>query len=144
MFGLGMSELILLGVLALIIIGPKQLPEVARTLGRLINDIKRSTEGLTDEIKKQAGMDFEVTDFMNQRKQNAAAELLRRAQEEDEKKTAAAALLENESNGADGQMAFDVEPKPGQYVSEETRKGHGDKGPSSPPVNDNKKDDSNG
>ncbi len=68
MFGLGMSEIILLSVLALIIIGPKQLPEVARTLGRFINDLKRSTEGLKDEIKKQAMGDFEIEDYLRQKK----------------------------------------------------------------------------
>jgi sec-independent protein translocase protein TatB len=67
MFGLGMSELILLGVLALILIGPKQLPEVARTLGRFINDLKRSAEGLTDEIKKQATVDLDL-DSLDPRK----------------------------------------------------------------------------
>lgn len=60
MFGLGMSELIVLGVLALILIGPKQLPEVARTLGRFINDLKRSAEGITEDIKRQAKVDLEL------------------------------------------------------------------------------------
>ena len=67
MFGLGMSELILLGVLALILIGPKQLPEVARTLGRFINDLKRSAEGLTEDIKKQATIDLDL-DSLDPRK----------------------------------------------------------------------------
>jgi sec-independent protein translocase protein TatB len=60
MFGLGMSELILLGVLALILIGPQQLPEVARTLGRFINDLKRTAEGLTEDIKNQARVDLDL------------------------------------------------------------------------------------
>lgn len=60
MFGLGMSELILLGVLALILIGPQQLPEVARTLGRFLNDLKRSAEGLTEDIKQQARVDLDL------------------------------------------------------------------------------------
>lgn len=70
MFGLGMSELILLGVLALILIGPQQLPEVARTLGRFINDLKRSAEGLTDDIKKQARveLDLDSLDFRKDQK----------------------------------------------------------------------------
>lgn len=70
MFGLGMSEIILLSVMALIIIGPKQLPEVARTLGRFINDLKRSTEGLKDEIKRQAMGDLEIEDYLRERKKN--------------------------------------------------------------------------
>ncbi|OYZ24658.1 MAG: hypothetical protein B7Y39_00330 [Bdellovibrio sp. 28-41-41] len=67
MFGLGMSELILLGVLALILVGPKQLPEVARTLGRFLNDLKRSAEGITEDIKKQARVDLDF-DSLDPRK----------------------------------------------------------------------------
>lgn len=67
MFGLGMSELILLGVLALILIGPKQLPEVARTLGRFLNDLKRTADGLTEDIKKQARVDLDF-DSLDPRK----------------------------------------------------------------------------
>lgn len=57
MFGLGIGEVIVIAILALVLIGPDQLPEVARTLGRFINDLKRSTDGLTEDIKKQTKMD---------------------------------------------------------------------------------------
>lgn len=52
MFGLGFSEIMVLAVLGLILLGPEQLPEVAKTIGRFISDLKRSTEELTDEFKK--------------------------------------------------------------------------------------------
>lgn len=55
MFNLGFSEIVALGVLALVLIGPKQLPEVARTLGRLMNEFKKATHELSGgllEIKK--------------------------------------------------------------------------------------------
>ena len=58
MFGLGMSEIIFLGLLALIVIGPKELPELARTIGRFMNELKRSTSVLTDELKQQAKFDL--------------------------------------------------------------------------------------
>lgn len=70
MFGLGMGEILVLAVLGLILIGPEQLPELARTLGRFINDLKRTTEGLTDDIKKQAKVDIDL-DFMNPNKTKA-------------------------------------------------------------------------
>lgn len=57
MFGLGMSEIIFLAVLGLIVIGPKELPELARTIGRFLNELKRSTDVLGDELKKQARVD---------------------------------------------------------------------------------------
>lgn len=52
MFGLGFSEILILAVLGLVLLGPEQLPEVARTLGRFFNDLKRSTDEITDEFKK--------------------------------------------------------------------------------------------
>lgn len=66
MFGLGMSEMILLGVIALVVIGPKELPGLARTIGRFINELKRSTDSLTDEIKQQTRVDF-LSDYNNNR-----------------------------------------------------------------------------
>ena len=50
MFGLSIAHMILLGGLALIVIGPKQLPEVARTLGRFLNELKRVTSDVTKTI----------------------------------------------------------------------------------------------
>lgn len=49
--------MVLLSVLALIFIGPKQLPELARVVGRLLNEFKRATGELTSsftDIKHQA------------------------------------------------------------------------------------------
>jgi Sec-independent protein translocase protein TatA len=42
MFDLGSGEMILLAAIALIAIGPKQLPEVARSLGKMLNELKRT------------------------------------------------------------------------------------------------------
>lgn len=62
MFGLSFGEILVLGVMALILIGPKQLPEVARNIGRFMNDLKRATEGLTADLKKQAKVEFDLND----------------------------------------------------------------------------------
>lgn len=51
MFGLGFSEILVIGVLALILLGPEQLPDLARKLGRFINDLKKTTDGLKEEFK---------------------------------------------------------------------------------------------
>lgn len=50
MFNLGLSEMILIGIIALIFIGPKQLPEIARTIGRMLNEFKRASDDLTSSI----------------------------------------------------------------------------------------------
>ncbi|MCB0386441.1 MAG: twin-arginine translocase TatA/TatE family subunit [Bdellovibrionales bacterium] len=65
MFNMGFTELIVLGVFALIVIGPKQLPEVARVVGRLINEFKRATGDFTSSIssvKHQANQYMQKTE----------------------------------------------------------------------------------
>jgi sec-independent protein translocase protein TatB len=59
MFGLGFSEILVLGVIALIFLGPEQLPELARTVGRFMNDLKRSTESITEDLKAQVNIDLQ-------------------------------------------------------------------------------------
>lgn len=59
MFNIGFSEMLVIAGLALILIGPKQLPEVARNIGRLLNELKRSTNSFTDELKAQVDFDLE-------------------------------------------------------------------------------------
>lgn len=58
MFNLGFTEMLFIAGLALILIGPKQLPEVARTIGRMMNDLRRSTNVFTEELKAQTEIDL--------------------------------------------------------------------------------------
>lgn len=51
MFGLGASELLLLGIIVLIFIGPKELPTVARAIGRFLNEVKRGSDAFKSELK---------------------------------------------------------------------------------------------
>ncbi len=53
MFGLGIQELILILVVALIFIGPKKLPNLARSLGKAMREFRRAT----DDIKHNFEMD---------------------------------------------------------------------------------------
>lgn len=57
MFGISFTHFALLAILGLILIGPEQLPEVARTIGRFLNEIKRSTNFMAEEIKQATRID---------------------------------------------------------------------------------------
>jgi sec-independent protein translocase protein TatA len=52
MFGIGMQELIIIAIIALIIVGPKKLPDLAKTLGKGFNEFKKATDGMTDDLKE--------------------------------------------------------------------------------------------
>ncbi len=52
MFGIGVPELIVILVIALIIFGPGKLPEIGSALGKGIRDFKKAFEGGEEEIKK--------------------------------------------------------------------------------------------
>jgi len=50
MFGVGMQEIIVILVVALIVIGPKKLPDLARALGRAIGEFKRAADDLKEDL----------------------------------------------------------------------------------------------
>jgi Tat protein translocase TatB subunit len=52
MFGIGMPELLLILALALIVLGPKKLPELARALGKGMAEFRRATDELKDELRQ--------------------------------------------------------------------------------------------
>jgi sec-independent protein translocase protein TatB len=51
MFGIGMTELLVILVVALVVLGPSRLPEVARTLGRALGELKRQSSDVFDEFQ---------------------------------------------------------------------------------------------
>jgi sec-independent protein translocase protein TatB len=51
LFGIGMPELLLILAIALIVVGPKKLPELARALGRGFAEFKKATNELKESLE---------------------------------------------------------------------------------------------
>ena len=50
MFGIGMQELLLILVVALIVLVPKKLPDVAKSLGKAMNEFKRAASDIKESL----------------------------------------------------------------------------------------------
>ena len=59
MFGIGMQEIVLICVIALIVVGPKKMPELARALGKGYGEFRRAF----DEMKRNVETDFQTDEI---------------------------------------------------------------------------------
>lgn len=75
MFDVGFSEIVLIAVVCLIVIGPKRLPETVRFLGFWLGRIRRSLSNARAEMEREFGLDEIRRDLHNQ-------ELLQRLEDE--------------------------------------------------------------
>jgi sec-independent protein translocase protein TatB len=66
MFGIGLPELMVIIVIAVIVFGPDRLPEFARQAGRFVRQMRQFTQTARDDIRTELGpefADFELTDL---------------------------------------------------------------------------------
>ncbi|WP_095108876.1 Sec-independent protein translocase protein TatB [Pseudomonas sp. Irchel 3E20] len=57
MFGISFSELLLVGLVALLVLGPERLPGAARTAGLWVGRLKRSFNAIKNEVEREIGAD---------------------------------------------------------------------------------------
>jgi len=57
MFGISFSELLLVGLVALLVLGPERLPGAARTAGLWVGRLKRSFNAIKAEVEREIGAD---------------------------------------------------------------------------------------
>ena len=66
MFGIGLPELAVIVVVAVLVFGPDRLPEFGRQAGRFVRQVRQFTQAARDDIRAELGpgySDFELTDL---------------------------------------------------------------------------------
>lgn len=72
MFGLGMQELIVIFVIALLVFGPSKLPELGRSLGRAMAEFRRASEELKEGLTAELSTEEEKASAPTREEQHAA------------------------------------------------------------------------
>jgi len=62
MFDIGFQELVIIFVVALLVFGPKKLPELARTMGKWMTEIKRGVYIAKSQIENELNVDYKLPD----------------------------------------------------------------------------------
>ncbi|HEV8095477.1 MAG TPA: Sec-independent protein translocase protein TatB [Burkholderiales bacterium] len=105
MFDIGFSELLVIGVVALIVIGPERLPRVARTIGHLMGRMQRYVADVKADIDRE--VELEELRKMRDSVQQAATNIESSVQSELNK-------AETELNQAAAAASGEVSPAPEQ------------------------------
>ena len=127
MFGIGAGELFVIFIIAIVVIGPKQLPDVARTIGKVFATFKRTSNQLRDQMQEEVRkfqemeevkefksvVESEVYNFKSTAEEYVQKEVEQEQKRfEEESKTLEASLM------AEGGELADIRPEP--YVKEVT------------------------
>lgn len=115
MFDIGFPELLLLSVIALIFIGPKQLPEAMRTVALLIGRLKRGLAEVREEIEAELGADEIRQDLHNA---NVMRDLRRARDDVQSAVDASATTLQDGMTGAQDAGGKPGNEKPGKKGTE--------------------------
>jgi Tat protein translocase TatB subunit len=113
MFGIGMTEMLIIAGLALVVLGPKKLPDLARSLGKGFAEFKRATNELKSTIEMES----------------RAEEERYRAQQSQKNKPAAEPLPEQEAAGAtagNGSREESPDPAGGQTAAQQEKPAAGE------------------
>ena len=102
MFDVGFSELVVIGIVALVVIGPERLPRVARTAGVLFGRLQRYVA----QVKSDIGREIEMSDLKQAKQEFESAARTFKAEVE-----AKGAEVEREIRDAQGQIERDLAAK---------------------------------
>lgn len=118
MFGIGTPELIVILVIALVVIGPKHLPEMARALGKGLGEFKKATSELKETINADDDL-REISKSLSEAKDEVYGTIKKGMTDLGEiKETADSVTGENVFSGDDDEEA-QKEPDPEKKLAEE-------------------------
>ena len=63
MFGMGWSEILMVGIVGVLVFGPDKLPEFARQSARLIRTVRRMAQDAKDDLGRELGHDLSGLDL---------------------------------------------------------------------------------
>lgn len=63
MFGLTFDKLLLIGIIAVFLLGPERLPHYAAQLARLVRSLKEMANGAKDRLREEMGPDFDEVEW---------------------------------------------------------------------------------
>jgi sec-independent protein translocase protein TatB len=81
-FNIGTAELLLIFVIALIVVGPRRLPEIARNLGKIMNDLRKMSQEFTTQMTQELNASAEELREIKQELEAPAKELVEEIKQE--------------------------------------------------------------
>lgn len=99
MFGLGIPELIVIFVIALLVFGPKKLPDLGKSIGRAMAEFKKASDDFQDSVKAEMREVEKQTDLEEVKKLGRID-------------LSAESAYEDPARSAEGERAGQTEPSP--------------------------------
>ena len=122
MFDIGFSELLLIGVVALLVIGPERLPRVARTVGHLVGRMQRYVADVKADINREVELDElrKMRDSVQQAATSIETSVHEELSKAESELNEAAAKLSAESSSAPAAEVSPVPASPAQAIEEKS------------------------